>query len=53
MSIEVTYLVERRDTPNFHGWIIFECSDGLEEQYFSSANWSEVRAVLRDLGILY
>lgn len=52
MSIKVTYLLERRDTPNFHGWVIFACSDGLEEEYYANESWAKVRAVLRDLGIL-
>ena len=51
MSIEVTYkyVLNRFDTPNFHGWVIFECSDGLEELVYSSTSLDEAKAVLRDL----
>ena len=47
-SISYTYEVERRDTCNFHGWVVFECSEYLEEEIFSSELRSEAEAILRD-----
>ena len=51
MSIKVTYkyVLNRFDTPNFHGWVIFECSDGLEELIYSSTSLKEAKAFLHDL----
>lgn len=49
MSIKVTYELRRHDSPNFHGWIIWACSDGMEEEYFSSTSRVEARAVFNDL----
>lgn len=34
-SIKVTYELRRHDSSRFHGWIIWECSDGMESVYFS------------------
>lgn len=48
-SIKVTYELRRHDSPNFHGWIVWECSDYMEEEYFSSTSYDEARAVLNDL----
>lgn len=44
------YEVRRVDTVNFHGWVIFECSDFFEEEYFSSESYDEIKQVMRDLG---
>ena len=49
-SISYTYKAERMDTRNFHGWVVFECSEGMEEEIFSSASYEEVKAFMRDLG---
>lgn len=49
-SISYTYKAERVDTRNFHGWVVFECSEGMEEQIFSSISLDEVKAFMRDLG---
>lgn len=49
-TISYTYRVERVDTHNFHGWIVFECVEGYEEEIFSSASLDEVKAFMRDLG---
>ena len=49
-TISYTYRAERVDTRNFHGWIVFECSDGYEEEIFSSPSLDEVRAFMHDLG---
>lgn len=48
-SIKVTYEIRRHDSPNFHGWIIWECSDYMEEVYYQSTSLEEARAVMRDL----
>ena len=49
-SISYTYKIERMDTRNFHGWVVFEGSEGMEEEIFSSASYEEVKAFMRDLG---
>ena len=49
-SISYTYKLERVDTRNFHGWAVFECSEGLEEEIFSSASLKEAKMFMRDLG---
>lgn len=49
-NFSYTYKAERVDTRNFHGWIVFECSESMEEPVFSSASLDEVRAFMRDLG---
>lgn len=49
-NISYTYKVERVDTINFHGWIILECSEGMEEEIFSSSSRNEISAFMRDLG---
>ena len=49
-SISYTYKVERMDTRNFHGWVIFECSEGMEEEIFASHSMDEIRAFMADLG---
>lgn len=51
-SIKVTYKLERLDTPNFHGWIVFACSDGMEEEYYKNSSLAACRAVMRDLDAL-
>ena len=48
-SIEVTYKLERYDCFNFHGWVIWACSEGMEEVYFSSTSLAEASAVFNDL----
>lgn len=48
MSIEVTYSYKIewiRDK-----WVVFECTDWLEEEIFSSELRAEAEAFLRDLG---
>lgn len=49
MSIKVTYELRRHDSTHFHGWIVWACSDGMEEVYFSSNSLAEARAVFNDL----
>lgn len=49
-TISYTYQVERMDTPNFHGWVVFECVDGYEEEIFSSTSLNEIKEFMRDLG---
>lgn len=49
-NISYTYKVERMDTPNFHGWVVFECTEWMEEEIFSSTSYEEVKAFMRDLG---
>ena len=49
MSIKVTYKLRRHDSVHFHGWIIWACYDGVQEEYFKSTSRDEARAVLRDL----
>lgn len=48
-SISYTYKIERVDTRNFHGWVVFECSEGMEEEIFSNASYDKVTAFMRDL----
>lgn len=48
-SISYTYEVKRVDTRNFHGWVVFECSEGMEEEIFSSTSYEEVKAFIHDL----
>jgi hypothetical protein len=48
-SIKITYELRRHDSTHFHGWIIWECSDGMESEYFSSKSYEEARAVFLDL----
>lgn len=48
-SIKVTYKLRRHDSPRFHGWIVWECSDGMESAYFQSSSYDEARAVYDDL----
>lgn len=49
-SISYTYEVERVDTRNFHGWVVFEVSPGMKEEIFSSSVLAEIKAFMRDLG---
>ena len=49
-SISYTYEVERVDTINFHGWVVFECSECLMDEIFSSSSLDEIKAFMRDLG---
>ena len=49
-SFSYTYKVERVDSRNFHGWIVLECSDGMEEEIFSSTSYDEIQAFMQDLG---
>lgn len=48
-TISYIYQVERMDTPNFHGWVVFECVDGYEEEIFSSISLNEIKEFMRDL----
>lgn len=45
----ISYTLERLDTPNFHGWIVLEGSEGWEEEIFSSTSLEEALAFLHDL----
>ena len=47
--IKVTYELRRHDSTRFHGWIIWECSDGMESVYFQSASLAEAQDVFNDL----
>ena len=52
-SIKVTYKLRRHDSPNFHGWIIWECfGDFMEEEYFSTISRKEALEVMKDLGAM-
>ena len=48
-SIKVTYELRRHDSTHFHGWIVWECSEGFENEYFSSTSYEEARAIYEDL----
>jgi hypothetical protein len=48
-GIKVTYKLERHDSTHFHGWIVWECYDGVEEEYFSSTSFDEANAIFNDL----
>ena len=45
----ISYTLERRDTLNFHGWIVLECCDSWEDEIFSSTSLEEAQAFLNDL----
>lgn len=49
-SISYTYKLVRVDTRNFHGYVVFECSESMEEEIFSSTSYDEVSAFMQDLG---
>jgi hypothetical protein len=44
-----SYTLERRDTINFHGWIVLECYENWDEEIFSSTSLEEAQAFLNDL----
>lgn len=48
-SIKVTYELRRHDSAHFHGWIVWECSNGMESEYFKSVSYNEALAVYSDL----
>lgn len=48
-SIEVTYKFERYDCFNFHGWVVWECSEGMESVYYQDESFDNAMAVYRDL----
>lgn len=48
-SIKVTYELRRHDSTHFHGWIVWECSEGMESEYFKSKSYKEAKAVFDDL----
>jgi len=48
-NIKVTYELRRHDSSRFHGWIVWECSDGMESVYFQSTSLTEAKAVFNDL----
>ncbi len=43
------YTLERRDTKNFHGWVVLACYESWDEEIFSSTSFEEARAFLNDL----
>ena len=45
----VSYTLERRDTKNFHGWVILECHDNWDDEIFSSTSLEEAKTFLNDL----
>ena len=45
----ISYTLERRDTPNFHGWVVLECYENWDNEIFSSTSFEEARAFLNDL----
>lgn len=51
MSINVTYRLERKVTKNFQGWIIWQCYEGVEEEYYSTSSYQDAREMLRDLSV--
>ena len=48
-SIKVTYELRRHDSTHFHGWIVWECCEGFENEYFSSTSYEEAHAIYEDL----
>lgn len=48
-SIKITYELRRHDSPNFHGWIVWECYEGVENEYFSSTSYEDAYAIFSDL----
>ena len=40
-----TYTIERKDTKNFHGWLVIESSEGLETVIHSCSSLDEAKAV--------
>ena len=45
-----SYKIERRDTRNFHGWVVIECTDWTEEEIYSTSSLQEAKAFMKDLG---
>lgn len=45
----ISYTLERRDTSNFHGWVVLECTESWDEEIFSSTSLEEAQAFLNDL----
>ena len=45
----VSYTLERRDTRNFHGWVILECYENWDDEIFSSTSLEEAQVFLHDL----
>lgn len=45
----ISYTLERRDTSNFHGWVVLECTEIWDEEIFSSTSLEEAQAFLNDL----
>ena len=45
----ISYTLERRDTKNFHGWVILECHDNWDDEIFSSTSLTEAKIFLNDL----
>lgn len=48
-SFAPEYKMERKDTRNFHGWIIYACYGLLEEAIFKTTDCAEALCVLDDL----
>lgn len=48
MSIKVTYELRPHHSPNFHGWIVWECSAGMESVYYQSESYEDAYAVYKD-----
>lgn len=45
----ISYTLERLDTPNFHGWIVLEGSEGYDEEVFSSTSLEEALTFLYEM----
>lgn len=48
-SIKVTYELRRFDTEHFHGWVVWEIYEGVEDVYFSSPSYEDALAIFKDL----
>ena len=48
-SFAPEYKMERRDTRNFHGWVIYAYYGLLEEEVYKTTNRDDALCVLDDL----
>lgn len=45
----ISYTLERLDTPNFHGWIVLEGTEGWDKEIFSSSSLEEALAFMYEM----
>ena len=45
----VSYVIERRDTHNFHGWVVFACYEDWEEEILATTSLKMAKAFLKEM----